>query len=157
MRQAHRPLILLRKSWSMKLITECVMSAPFPFIILLNCHLVFNNSFILSNVHCLVFSHPFSFHSKHDERYIPSLAKMGPQESWDSHADCGEVAGAVGHTGNVLLDLPCLQLILSKSSHWMYRFHWNLAIHWFGQNIGLSLVKWCQNLLLSFTNQVFSI
>lgn len=128
-RKTHRPLILLRKSWSMKLITESVMSVPFPFIVLLNCHsLLLTSLSSFQKFIPLVFSYLLSFHSKHDECYVPSLAKMGPQESWDSHTDCGEVVGATGHTGNVLLDLQCLPFLICRSGWLIYKFYWNLVI-----------------------------
>lgn len=128
-RQTHRPLILLRKSWSMKLITESVMSAPFPFIVLLNCHSLFLTSLSsFQKFTPLFFSYLLPFHSKHDECYVPSLAKMGPQESWDSHTDCGEVVGATGHTGNVLLDSQCLPFLICRSGWLTYKFYWNLVI-----------------------------
>lgn len=27
---------------------------------------------------------------------------MGPQESWNTHPDCGETSGAPGHTGSLI-------------------------------------------------------
>lgn len=35
----------------------------------------------------------------HDYRHLPHPVEMGPQESWNSHPDCGEASGAPGHTG----------------------------------------------------------
>lgn len=45
----------------------------------------------------LLFScHPFR---DHDDCHLPHPVEMGPQESWNSHFDCGEAAGAAGHAG----------------------------------------------------------
>lgn len=35
----------------------------------------------------------------HDYRHLPHPVEMGPQESWNSHPDCGEASGAPGHAG----------------------------------------------------------
>lgn len=46
----------------------------------------------------------------HDYRHLPHPVEMGPQESWNSHPDCGEASGAPGHTGTSV----CIWLFIQR-------------------------------------------